>query len=168
MLSENHLSKSNKRYTNKKTNASIFSFSKYGGSHRRVAGLYSGQSRFGFDSSIDPRHTSVNCSSCGEKVPKSLAVRTHRCPLCGLVLDRDHNAAINILQRATAGTAESSAWGEPALSGRLNEPGSHVACGVVVHVSSHQADHRHLTEISSTSKISVALGPIMGPAPRSP
>ncbi|MFO7765467.1 MAG: transposase, partial [Pelovirga sp.] len=67
---------------------------------------------------IDPRHTSVNCSSCGEKVPKSLAVRTHCCPLCGLVLDRDHNAAINILQRATAGTAESYAWGEPALSGR--------------------------------------------------
>lgn len=67
---------------------------------------------------IDPRHTSVNCSGCGEKVPKSLAVRTHRCPTCGLVLDRDHNAAINILQRATAGTAESNAWGEPALSGR--------------------------------------------------
>ena len=66
---------------------------------------------------VDPRHTSVNCSSCGEKNPKSLVVRTHRCPLCGLVLDRDHNAAINILQRATAGTAESYAWGEPALSG---------------------------------------------------
>lgn len=71
---------------------------------------------------VDPRHTSVNCSSCGEKVPKALAVRTHRCPTCGLVLDRDHNAAINILQRATAGTAESHAWGEPALSGHsLNQ-----------------------------------------------
>lgn len=67
---------------------------------------------------VDPCNTSVNCSSCGEKVPKSLAVRTHRCPLCGLVMDRDHNAAINILQRATAGTAESYAWGESALSGR--------------------------------------------------
>jgi len=71
---------------------------------------------------VDPRHTSVNCSSCGEKVPKSLAVRTHRCPTCGLVLDRDHNAAINILQRATAGTAESYAWGEPVRSDRsLNQ-----------------------------------------------
>jgi len=71
---------------------------------------------------VDPRHTSVNCSSCGESVPKTLSVRTHRCPTCGLVLDRDHNAAINILQRATAGTAESYAWGESALSGHsLNQ-----------------------------------------------
>ena len=67
---------------------------------------------------VDPRHTSVNCSSCGKKVPKSLAVRTHRCPVCGLVLDRDHNAAINILQRATAGTAENYAWEELVLSDR--------------------------------------------------
>lgn len=71
---------------------------------------------------VDPHHTSVNCSSCGEKVPKTLAVRTHRCPTCGLVMDRDHNAALNILQRATAGTAESYAWGEPVLSGHsLNQ-----------------------------------------------
>ena len=45
-------------------------------------------------------------------MPKTLATRTHRCLVCGLVLDRDHNAAINILKRATAGTAESYAWGE--------------------------------------------------------
>ena len=32
-------------------------------------------------------------------VPKPLAVRTHRCDRCGLVLDRDHNAAINILKK---------------------------------------------------------------------
>lgn len=71
---------------------------------------------------VDPCHTSVNCSCCGSKVPKTLASRTHRCPSCGLVLSRDHNAAINILQRATAGTAESYAWGEPALSGHsLNQ-----------------------------------------------
>lgn len=67
---------------------------------------------------VDPRYTSVNCSSCGEKVPKSLAIRTHRCPTCDLIMDRDHNAAINILQSATAGIAESYAWGEPVLSGR--------------------------------------------------
>ncbi len=41
----------------------------------------------------------MNCSRCGTKVPKSLCIRTHRCHLCGLVLDRDHNAAINILQK---------------------------------------------------------------------
>lgn len=49
---------------------------------------------------VDPRNTSQNCSSCGTKVKKSLSVRTHKCPECGLVLDRDHNAAINILQKS--------------------------------------------------------------------
>jgi transposase len=33
-------------------------------------------------------------------VKKSLSVRTHMCPGCGVVLDRDHNAAKNILQEA--------------------------------------------------------------------
>jgi putative transposase len=46
---------------------------------------------------VDPRGTSVRCSSCGEPVPKSLSERTHRCERCGLVMDRDQNAARNIL-----------------------------------------------------------------------
>lgn len=44
--------------------------------------------------------TSQDCSRCGARVKKSLAVREHRCIGCGLVLHRDHNAAINILGRA--------------------------------------------------------------------
>jgi putative transposase len=48
---------------------------------------------------VNPRNTSIDCSRCGGKVPKTLAVRTHQCNQCGLVLDRDHNAAVNILQR---------------------------------------------------------------------
>lgn len=48
---------------------------------------------------VCPINTTKDCSRCGEKVPKTLAIRTHRCNRCGLVLDRDHNAAINILQR---------------------------------------------------------------------
>jgi putative transposase len=48
---------------------------------------------------VDPRNTSKMCSQCGELVPKALGDRTHACPHCGLVLDRDVNAAINILQR---------------------------------------------------------------------
>ena len=47
---------------------------------------------------VDPRNTSQKCSGCGELVPKSLAVRTHACPSCGLVIDRDHNASLNILR----------------------------------------------------------------------
>lgn len=48
---------------------------------------------------VDPRGTSQECSGCGAKVPKSLGVRVHSCPHCGLVLDRDVNAAKNILSR---------------------------------------------------------------------
>jgi putative transposase len=48
---------------------------------------------------VPARNTTVDCSGCGHAVPKSLAVRTHRCDACGLVLDRDHNAAINILKK---------------------------------------------------------------------
>ena len=46
---------------------------------------------------VDPRNTSKMCSRCGSIVPKDLSVRVHDCHHCGLVLDRDHNAAINIL-----------------------------------------------------------------------
>jgi putative transposase len=49
---------------------------------------------------VAPHFTSQNCSGCGTRVKKSLSVRTHICPSCGLVLDRDENAAINILQKA--------------------------------------------------------------------
>ncbi len=48
---------------------------------------------------VNPRNTTKLCSSCGEIVPKALRVRVHACPHCGLVLDRDENAALNILQR---------------------------------------------------------------------
>nr|WP_245555453.1 transposase [Baaleninema simplex] len=47
---------------------------------------------------VPPHHTSQNCSSCGEKVQKTLSTRTHVCPHCGLVADRDTNAAMNILK----------------------------------------------------------------------
>ena len=45
---------------------------------------------------VPPAFTSQDCSGCGERVPKSLSVRTHVCPSCGLVMDRDENAAKNI------------------------------------------------------------------------
>ena len=53
---------------------------------------------------VNPRNTSQNCSNCGKSVSKDLKVRVHSCPFCGLVLDRDHNAAINIENRSTVGT----------------------------------------------------------------
>jgi putative transposase len=51
---------------------------------------------------VNPRHTSQACSGCGELVEKDLSVRVHACPGCGLTLNRDHNAAINILARGLA------------------------------------------------------------------
>ena len=48
---------------------------------------------------VPARNTTINCSRCGNKVPKSLAVRIHRCDKCNLVMDRDYNASINILQK---------------------------------------------------------------------
>ena len=51
---------------------------------------------------VPPHGTSQECSDCGSVVKKSLAVRIHECNNCGLKIDRDHNAAINILRAATA------------------------------------------------------------------
>lgn len=46
---------------------------------------------------VPPHYTSQNCSGCGATVLKSLSTRTHTCA-CGTVLDRNHNAALNILK----------------------------------------------------------------------
>ena len=48
---------------------------------------------------VDPWGTSQECSRCGAVVGKDLSERVHSCPACGLTIDRDANAAINILQR---------------------------------------------------------------------
>ena len=45
---------------------------------------------------VPPAYTSQDCSGCGERIEKSLSVRTHVCTTCGLILDRDENAARNI------------------------------------------------------------------------
>jgi len=48
---------------------------------------------------VAPHGTSQSCSNCGRMVKKTLAIRTHCCPHCGLVIDRDYNASLNIKQR---------------------------------------------------------------------
>jgi putative transposase len=72
---------------------------------------------------VAPQYTSQDCSVCGNTVKKSLSVRTHVCS-CGTVLDRDHNAALNVLAKAlrqagidlnTAGHAGINAWGQTDL-----------------------------------------------------
>jgi putative transposase len=64
---------------------------------------------------VAPHYTSQNCSSCGKVAKKSLSERTHICPHCGFVLDRDWNAARNILElglRTVGHTGTSNASGD--------------------------------------------------------
>ena len=64
---------------------------------------------------VAPQFTSQECSACGAMVKKSLSVRTHICTSCGVVRDRDHNAALNILAKAlscTLGHRETSSSSE--------------------------------------------------------
>ncbi|HEY9692539.1 MAG TPA: transposase [Oculatellaceae cyanobacterium] len=76
---------------------------------------------------VPPQYTTIDCSNCGAKVEKTLSTRTHQCPSCKTVLDRDHNAAINILKKGlkylgsylngTVGQTETNPndWGESDL-----------------------------------------------------
>ena len=59
---------------------------------------------------VDPRYTSQACSGCGTVKKKDLSERWHSCE-CGTELDRDTNAAINIL-----------ALGKKLLAGTLPTP----------------------------------------------
>ena len=65
---------------------------------------------------VDPRNTTQACSGCGVIVPKGLSDRVHSCPDCGLVLDRDHNAALNILHSGVVarGALNVGQWAERA------------------------------------------------------
>jgi len=67
---------------------------------------------------VDPRGTSQTCSACGRIVAKTLDVRRHVCP-CGLDLDRDHNAALNILQRALLAPRGAVRCNRPAVKRRV-------------------------------------------------
>jgi putative transposase len=66
---------------------------------------------------VPPHYTSQKCSDCGTIIKKSLSIRTHICHGCGVVLDRDQNAARNILQKALSpdqnGTEGHSGTSEP-------------------------------------------------------
>jgi len=48
---------------------------------------------------VNPAYTTQICSVCGHKVPKTLADRIHKCPVCGVELDRDYNSSIVIRER---------------------------------------------------------------------
>lgn len=58
---------------------------------------------------VNPSNTSRICSGCGEIVPKTLKMRVHQCPFCSTVLDRDVNAARNILALAVKNRLDEAA-----------------------------------------------------------
>ena len=70
---------------------------------------------------VNPAYTSQACSDCGMIVPKDFSIRVHVCPNCGLTLDRDVNAARNILMLAV----NSARTGPPGLNvaGFCERPG---------------------------------------------
>ena len=79
---------------------------------------------------VPPEYTSQDCSGvlpdgtpCGARIRTSLSMRTHLCPRCGLILDRDHNAAEVILQRGLALAWADGRW-PPETSGRSKTRGT--------------------------------------------
>ncbi len=68
------------------------------GTFRRML-LYKCEKIGGLLVKVAPAYTSQDCSSCGNRVKKSLSIRTHICTKCGKVLDRDYNASLNILRK---------------------------------------------------------------------
>lgn len=61
---------------------------------------------------VNPYGTTQKCFQCGAKIQKDLSIRTHNCPHCGFCVDRDYNAALNILflGMSQAGWEPSEAW----------------------------------------------------------
>ena len=80
---------------------------------------------------VNPKNTTNECSRCGALVKKTLRERQHNCLYCGLSIDRDLNAATNILNRATLRTvSHSQSSREQRLTTTDGTPGSN-ACGDV-------------------------------------
>jgi len=80
---------------------------------------------------VPPHYTSQNCFNCGKVIKKTISTRTHTCPHCGYVADRDWNAARNILKKAlsTAGHVGTYASGETDQYLSEATPSSKSTCG---------------------------------------
>lgn len=68
---------------------------------------------------VNPSYTSQNCSNCAKTVAKTLSTRTHKCPHCGFIADRDENAALNILKLALKEWANTVGRTEFQVSGEI-------------------------------------------------
>ncbi len=62
---------------------------------------------------VDPKDSSKTCSNCGYVNHElKLSDRVFKCPVCGMKMDRDLNASINILKRGLERIVLSSGHGE--------------------------------------------------------
>ena len=71
---------------------------------------------------VNPNGTTQNCSSCGTHIPKTIADRWHSCYVCGLELDRDVNAAINVKNLAVGRTVNKAQRVSDAIAGLAEKP----------------------------------------------
>ena len=78
---------------------------------------------------VAPQFTSQECSACGTLVKKSLSIRTHICTGCSVVLDRDQNAALNILAKALERTVGHTGTDEDDSSNASGQTAS-TACSI--------------------------------------
>lgn len=87
---------------------------------------------------VNPKNTTQECSSCGNIVKKSLAVRIHNCPVCRLYIDRDLNASINIRNR----TLEKLGMECPEVTPmEIGVQLQHIVTQPIVEVGSHFLNH---------------------------
>lgn len=71
---------------------------------------------------VNPNGTTQNCSNCGTRIPKTIADRWHSCHVCGLELDRDVNAAINVKNLAVGRTVNKAQCASDAIAGLAEKP----------------------------------------------
>jgi putative transposase len=55
---------------------------------------------------IDEKYSTQECNNCGHRIKLDPSVRVYRCPKCKMVMGKDENASINLLNRFIAGTAQ--------------------------------------------------------------
>ncbi len=84
---------------------------------------------------VIPNGTSQECSQCGTVVKKGLSTRTHICQ-CGCVLNRDHNAALNILSRGLATVGHTGSYGLEPCNAWGEDTSTHVGANLHEQVTS--------------------------------
>jgi hypothetical protein len=122
-----------------------------------------------FRFALDPTPSSKTCSGCGAVKPKlPLRIRTYNCESCGLVIDRDKNAALNLaalVERHVAGSGPETQNGRgadrktrPSLAGGREAPTPHRTrkhpdkTGTFAR---QRANHRESMKLSGTVKHAV-------------